>query len=122
MVQIKEVLSMNMEIILSFIIMSVVSVILLVCGIFVYNGHTGLVHWYHTANIKKEMLPFYAKSMGKAIIVISIIMFIFGFMFLINIPVLYSTIFFLIAFVIDFIYIYIIQIKYNGGMFSKRGS
>ncbi|MCL2774820.1 MAG: hypothetical protein FWD71_15955 [Oscillospiraceae bacterium] len=94
-----------------------IAIILIICGIAIWNGKTGLIHEYHRKNVTD--FKSYGKAMGKAISGMGVFTFLSASLSLLGEKLLWLCIgIFLIGIILMMIIIYFIQKKYNGGMFS----
>ena len=91
--------------------------LLLAAGIAIWFGKTGLIHYYHRQNVTD--LKNYGKRMGSAISGMGISACLSATVSLFGERLLNVSIgIFFIGFTAMFIWVWFIQRKYNGGMFS----
>lgn len=105
--------------ILFVLVMFIISLICLILGTLINLGHTDLIHEYHRKNVKD--FAGYGKAIGMSIIGLSVIHLISGCIALLwptDTGVVFSVIFYIIAFIIFLISIIKIQKKYNGKFIS----
>ncbi len=96
------------------IILFAVAALLIVFGILIYRGKTGLIHSYHQAHVTDK--AGYAKAFGKALFVFSLPLLVAGVvgLFFTNfIP----TLVLLLGLCLAFISFVQVQRRYNGGLF-----
>jgi maltodextrin utilization protein YvdJ len=95
----------------------IVGLLLLIAGIAIWNGKTGLIHYYHRQNVKDH--KGYGKAMGIAISGMGISACLAATLsFLGEDWIWLSTGVFLVGFTVMFIIVVFVQKRYNGGMFS----
>lgn len=101
---------------LEFIMMLIIGILILVMGIYTYNGNINLIHWYNRTKINKSNAKQYGKFMGigTCIIGISIVLTAILQMFLKLENLYYITI---IGIVVGLLYMLYGQFKYNKGIF-----
>lgn len=100
-----------------FIFMGVIGLLFLTLGLLIWKKQKiTLIHSYHYKNVKEESKPAYTAKMGKALIVMSIGMFLTGIVDCMT-GTAYGWICFGTFFVTGFILVFITQKKYNGGLF-----
>jgi len=105
------------DIVISAIIFYVVGLILLIAGIAVWCGKTGLIHEYHRRNVVD--FKNYRKAMGKAICGMGLSAFVCASSFLLGTDWIWWGIgAFTLGFTAMFVILYFVQKKYNGGMFG----
>ena len=97
-----------------------VGALFIVLGVLIYRGHTSLVHSYHQERVTDK--PAYGRAMGKAVAGIGISALVSGAVSLFPLApmdtrVSVAAIVFVAGFAGCFIWILVIQQKYNGGLF-----
>lgn len=106
------------EDIISAVISAIISLALIISGSCIRRGNLSVLHSYHYKNVTD--IDGYAKKMGNAVMLMSIPIFIFAFMSLlaqIKTVQIISTVLLFVGMIMCIIYIFKIQIKYNGGLF-----
>ena len=94
-----------------------IGLILLIFGIAIWSGKTGLIHDYHRKNVTDHKN--YGKAMGKAVFGMGVSACICATLSFLGEDWIWLSVgTFLIGFVVMFIVAYFIQKKYNGGMFG----
>lgn len=96
------------------IIMFVMAVIMIAVGVLVYSGKTELIHDYHQTRVTDKKA--YGEAMGKALTGISIPLIITAVIALFStsaLPILVLV----LGLILSFIPLFIVQKKYNGGIF-----
>lgn len=96
------------------IIMFVLAIVMIVVGLLVYSGKTELIHDYHQTRVKDKKA--YGRAMGKALICISSPLFISGIAALFTTTAL-PTIILIFGLALSLIPLFVVQKKYNGGIF-----
>lgn len=100
------------------LIMFPVSALLIAFAVAIYKGHTHLIHDYHQTKVTDREA--YGKAFGKALFLVGLAPLISGTITLFGDtpPVIYTSLTALaLFFVLGFVSIYLVQKKYNGGMF-----
>lgn len=95
------------------------SIVLFILSVLIYRGRTELIHDYHQTKVtnKKD----YGKAMGKAIAVLAAGILLSGVVALLgdtDAIALTATAVLFAAIIAGFVCIYLVQKKYNGGMFG----
>ncbi len=100
------------------IIMFLTAALFLVIGVAIYRGKTNLIHDYHQTNVTDKSA--YGKSFGKAMFVISTTLLLSGIVSLLGdsekITLIAVTVL-IFGLIIGFICIFLVQKKYNNGIF-----
>ncbi len=107
------------EVLQSFAVSSLVSLLLLICGFAIYKGNIGLLHSYHYKNVVDK--AGYTRAMGKILMVMPIFIVVGQAINLFSdvhptIEYIGSAVT-LIGVTVCIILLFKIQIKYNGGIF-----
>ncbi|MEG2084767.1 MAG: DUF3784 domain-containing protein [Clostridia bacterium] len=100
------------------IIMGLMALLFLTLGLLLIIGHNiTLIHSYHWQNVKEENKKTYTTQMGIGLLIFSITQLIGS---LINLftKTNWGWVSFGVGMLIGFIFLYCVQKKYNGGMFS----
>jgi maltodextrin utilization protein YvdJ len=100
------------------IIMFAISILFLVISIAIYRGNTNLIHSYHQSNVSDK--EGYGRAFGKALLPLAIGPFISGVISLLvedDVIILSSMGAMVLGLVISLVMIFVVQKKYNGGMF-----
>ncbi|WP_316559599.1 DUF3784 domain-containing protein [Methanimicrococcus stummii] len=90
------------------------SFLCLMLGYFIYNGKTDLIHDYHQKNVTD--FKGYGQKMGFAMILIGIAPLVSVLLW--PVDVILSVAVLIIILIAAVVWIYFIQKKYNGGVFS----
>ena len=100
------------------IIMFLTAVLFGVLGVAIYRGKTNLIHDYHQTNVTDKSA--YGKSFGKAMFVIATALLLSGIVSLSGdsekITLIAVTVL-IVGLIIGFICIFLVQKKYNNGIF-----
>ena len=100
------------------VIMCLVAALFLVLGVLIYRGRTDLIHDYHQKKVEDK--AGYGRAMGKTILVFSASMAVSGGVALLgrtNAVGLLATAVLVVGMVIGIVGCYVVQKKYNGGLF-----
>lgn len=100
------------------VIMFLTAILFGVLGVAIYCGKTNLIHDYHQTNVTDK--PAYGKAFGKAMFIISASLLLSGIVSLSGDSdknALVAVAVLLIGLTIGFIRIYLVQKKYNNGVF-----
>ena len=100
------------------IIMFAISILFLVISIAIYRGNTNLIHSYHQSKVSDK--DGYGRAFGKALSPLAIGAFISGVISLFgeNDAIILSSVGAMtLGLVISLVMIFVVQKKYNGGMF-----
>ena len=100
------------------IIMFLTAVLFGVLGVSIYRGKTNLIHDYHQTNVTDKSA--YGKSFGKAMFIISTALLLSGILSLWGDSekiTLIAVIVLIVGLLIGFICIFLVQKKYNNGIF-----
>lgn len=100
------------------IIMFAISILFAVIAIAIYRGNTNLIHSYHQSNVSDK--EGYGRAFGKALLPLAIGPFISGVISLFgeNDAIILSSIGAMaLGLIISLVMIFVVQKKYNGGMF-----
>ncbi len=100
------------------IIMFLSAVLFCVLGVAIYRGKTNLIHDYHQTKITDKSA--YGKSFGKAMFVISTALLLSGIVSLLGDServALIAVAVLLVGLIIGFICVFLVQKKYNNGIF-----
>ncbi len=100
------------------IIMMVICFFMLISGFLISKGHISLLHSYHYRNVTDR--KGYCAAMGKATMILGVPFLVSGIMILfssVHIVEVLSTAILMFGSAVVFIWIFKIQIKYNGGIF-----
>lgn len=111
----KEVKTEN---VISAIIPTVIALILLVLGCFIRKGNLSILHSYHYKNVTD--LKGYAKEMSNGISLMSILIFLYGFLSSfahIKIVSIISAVVLFAGIIVLVVYLFKVQTKYNGSIF-----
>ena len=98
--------------------MFLVAALFTVLGIAIYNGKTDLIHDYHQTKVTDKSA--YGKSFGKAMFVISTALLLSGIVSLLGDSekiTLVAVAVLIVGLIIGFICIFLVQKKYNNGIF-----
>lgn len=111
--------SVSSDNIISFVVSTVVSLIIVACGLSVRKGNIGLLHSYHYRNVTDR--DGYCKAIGTDTMRLAIPIFLSGFINLFSeshyvIEVVGSVVCF-VGIILALIPLFRTQIKYNGGLF-----
>lgn len=99
------------------IILYGVGLLLLVFGLLIWNGKTGLIHDYHRKNVTDHKS--YGKDMGKPVFIIGVALCLTATLPLIREEWLaFGTAIFFVALATMLVRMYFVQKKHNGSMFS----
>ncbi|MDV0444844.1 hypothetical protein MmiAt1_03880 [Methanimicrococcus sp. At1] len=90
------------------------SVLFFILGYFIYNGKTDLIHDYHQKNVTD--FKGYGRKMGLAMILLGIGLLLSALLWPIDMRLSVAVL--LIIMIAAFVWIYFIQKRYNGGVFS----
>lgn len=108
----------TMENILIFAVGAVIAVLFLIVGIAIRKGHVSLIHAYHYKNVTD--FDGYTREMGNAVIYMSIPISVNAFLNLfahIKAMGIIGGVLLIAGLILCFVYIFKIQVKYNGGLF-----
>lgn len=106
------------ENIVSAVIPTIIALVILVVGCFIRKGNVSILHSYHYKNVTD--LKGYTKKMGNGLVCMSIPIFVDGFLALfshIKIVSIVSSVLFFAGIIICVIYLFKVQVKYNGTLF-----
>lgn len=102
------------------VIMFTVAAVFIIFGILIYRGKTNVIHDYHQTHIKDTDKKEYGRLFAKAMFCISLTLIISGVIALFgeSKTILFSSLAVLfVGLIASFIWLGIIQNKYNGGIF-----
>ena len=97
------------------VIMFLISALIAVLGVAIYNGRTDLIHDYHQTKVTDKTA--YGKAFGKAMLVISAAMLLSGIVGLFENLVVIAVAILMVGLAIGIGCIVAVQIKYNNGLF-----
>jgi hypothetical protein len=110
-------MKMSAAIIFTAIIFYVIGLILLLCGVAIWNGKTGLIHYYHRQNVTDN--KGFGKAMGKVVSGMGISCLISATLSFLGEDLIWISIsVFFLGIIVPTIIALIIIKKYNGSIFS----
>ena len=97
------------------VIMFLISALIAVLGVAIYNGRTDLIHDYHQTKVTDKTA--YGKAFGKAMLVIAAAMLLSDIIGLFENLVVIAVAILMVGLAIGIGCIVAVQIKYNNGLF-----